>query len=68
MFPNTYSFNPGVGKSSLMLVLNPITMTPMIGGSSFTVNPLGVPGTRYINTAKPEQKVWQKMFIKDIPV
>jgi len=36
MFPNSYSFNPGV-------VLDPVTMTPMIGGNSFTVNPFGVP-------------------------
>ncbi len=68
MFPNSYSFNPGVGKSSLILVLDPITMTPMIGGSSFTVNPLGVAGNYPHHSAKPEQKVWQKMFIKDIPI
>lgn len=67
MFPNSYSFNPGVGKHILNSVLDPITMTPMIGGGSFTVNPLGVPGNNYCNSAKPEQKVWQKMFIKDIP-
>ena len=53
MFPNNYSFNPG-------MVLDPNTMTPMISGNSFTVNPFGVP-------AKPEQKVWQKMFLKNIP-
>jgi hypothetical protein len=43
-------------------------MAPMIGGS-FTINPLGVPGT-YIDllVAKPEQKVWQKIFLKDIPI
>lgn len=45
MFPNSYSFNPGVGNFPLTPVLDPITMTPMIGGSSFTVNPLGVAGT-----------------------
>ena len=44
MFPNSYSFNPGVGKVSNYLVLDPVTMTPMIGGNSFTVNPFGVPG------------------------
>ena len=42
-------------------------MTPMISGSSFTVNPLGVAGKQSMYSAKPEQKVWQKMFIKDIP-
>lgn len=67
MFPNSYSFNPGVGNNLPNPVLDPITMTPMIGGSSFTVNPFGVPGTFYLDSAKPEQKVWQKMFIKDIP-
>jgi len=37
MFPNSYSFNPG-------MVLDPITMAPMItNGGSITVNPLGVP-------------------------
>lgn len=40
----------------------------MIGGGSFTVNPLGVSGKTHHNIAKPEQKVWQKMFIKDIPM
>lgn len=53
MFPNNYSFNPG-------MVLDPNTMTPMISATSFTVNPFGVP-------VKPEQKVWQKMFLKNIP-
>jgi hypothetical protein len=46
MFPGSYSFNPGVGKSIFNVVLDPITMTPMISGSSFTVNPLGVAGKR----------------------
>ena len=43
MFPNNYSFNPGV-------VLDPVTMTPMIsnGGGSITVNPLGVPGNLFL--------------------
>lgn len=68
MFPNSYSFNPGVGKQRNYLVLDPVTMTPMIGGSSFTVNPFGVPGKLSCYIAKPEQKVWQKMFIKEIPV
>jgi len=37
MFPNSYSFNPG-------MVLDPVTMTPMLTGSgNITVNPLGVP-------------------------
>lgn len=67
MFPGSYSYNPGVGKSVIKVVLDPITMTPMISGSSFTVNPLGVTGKSCIYSAKPEQKVWQKMFIKDIP-
>lgn len=67
MFPGSYSFNPGVGNDNIDSVLDPITMTPMVGASSFTVNPLGVTGKIIINTAKPEQKVWQKMFIKDIP-
>ena len=53
MFPNSYSFNPGVGKYSPYLVLDPVTMTPMIGGSSFTVNPFGVPGNHHRYTAKP---------------
>ena len=69
MFPNNYSFNPGVGTFHNYIVLDPVTMTPMIGGSSFTVNPFGVQGNIFHhNVAKPEQKVWQKMFIKDIPV
>lgn len=68
MFPNSYTFNPGVGKTYSIVVLDPITMTPMIGGGSFTVNPLGVAGMYCFNSAKPEQKVWQKMFIKDIPI
>ena len=68
MFPNSYSFNPGVGKPCDYLVLDPVTMTPMIGGTSFTVNPFGVPGNRHGYSAKPEQKVWQKMFIKEIPI
>lgn len=67
MLPGSYSFNPGVGNIHSYLVLNPITMTPMVGSSSFTVNPLGVTSNIIINPAKPEQKVWQKMFIKDIP-
>ena len=53
MFPNSYSFNPGVGNAHNYLVLDPVTMTPMIGGSSFTVNPFGVPGKSYVNSAKP---------------
>lgn len=53
MFPNSYSFNPGVGNSNINIVLDPITMTPMISGSSFTVNPLGVPCNIIINSAKP---------------
>ena len=53
MFPNSYSFNPGVGKAWDYIVLDPVTMTPMIGGSSFTVNPFGVPGKHWSNTAKP---------------
>lgn len=68
MFPGTYQFTPGVGNSYSKLVLDPITMTPMVGSSSFTVNPLGVAGMTIINVAKPEQKVWQKMFVKDIPM
>lgn len=68
MFPGSYSYNPGVGNTFTKLVLNPITMTPMVGASSFTVNPLGVAGTIITNSAKPEQKVWQKMFVKDIPM
>ena len=44
MFPNSYSFNPGMGKTSANVVLDPITMTPMLSGSgNITVNPLGVP-------------------------
>jgi hypothetical protein len=44
MFPNSYSFNPGMGKSFNYLVLDPVTMTPMLtGGGNITVNPLGVP-------------------------
>ena len=46
MFPGSYSYNPGVGKSKFNIVLDPITMTPMISGSSFTVNPLGVAGNQ----------------------
>jgi len=53
MFPNSYSFNPGVGNLPNNLVLDPITMTPMIGGGSFTVNPLGVPGNHNNYSAKP---------------
>jgi hypothetical protein len=53
MFPNSYSFNPGVGMHYRNSVLDPITMTPMIGGGSFTVNPLGVPGRYSNNSAKP---------------
>lgn len=53
MFPNSYSFNPGVSKSINNVVLDPITMTPMISGSSFTVNPLGVPCKNNNNSAKP---------------
>lgn len=67
MFPNNYTFNPGVGTIAYYSVLDPITMTPMIGGNSFTVNPFGIPGKSHITPAKPEQKIWQKMFIKDIP-
>jgi hypothetical protein len=40
MFPNNYSFNPGV-------VLDPVTMTPMISnGGAITVNPIGVPSKK----------------------
>lgn len=53
MFPGSYSYNPGVGKALINVVLDPITMTPMISGSSFTVNPLGVAGTKLYNSAKP---------------
>lgn len=68
MFPGSYSYNPGVGNHPIITVLDPITMTPMISGSSFTVNPLGVASNFvFLSSAKPEQKVWQKMFIKDIP-
>lgn len=44
MFPGSYSYSPGVGNHNTNVVLNPITMTPMVSGSSFTVNPLGVAG------------------------
>lgn len=54
MFPNSYTFNPGVGTYPSNVVLDPVTMTPMIGGSSFTVNPFGVPGKKLIYPlAKP---------------
>lgn len=68
MFPNSYTFNPGVGKSFINAVLDPLTMTPMITNSgNITVNPLGVPSKAFVNQVRPEQKVWQKMFIKNIP-
>ena len=78
MFPNNYSFNPG-------MVLDPVTMTHMISnGGAITVNPLGIPcktifmsyffirvgiffNSWSYSLARPEQKIWQKMFIKDIP-
>lgn len=55
MFPNSYSFTPGMGNNINLynVVLDPITMTPMIGGSSFTVNPFGVPCTYCFKIAKP---------------
>jgi hypothetical protein len=53
MFPGSYSFNPGVGKSKINIVLDPKTMTPMISGSSITVNPLGVASKYSFNLAKP---------------
>ena len=43
-------------------------MTPMLAGSgNITVNPLGVPSNHYVILVRPENKVWQKMFINDIP-
>lgn len=54
MFPNSYTFNPGVGTLINYLVLDPVTMTPMIGGSSIKVNPFGVPGKNLkYSLAKP---------------
>jgi len=53
MFPGSYSFNPGVGNFKNNIVLDPKTMTPMISGSSITVNPLGVAGNKYKYLAKP---------------
>lgn len=44
MFPNNYTFNPGMGNASSYVVLDPVTMTPMLSnGGNITVNPLGVP-------------------------
>ena len=49
MFPHSYTFNPGMGNLFyLYLVLDPVTMTPMLSGSgNFTVNPLGVPSNLF---------------------
>jgi hypothetical protein len=68
MFPNSYSFNPGMGKMIINSVLDPVTMTPMLtGGGNITVNPLGVPSNSLLYQVRPENKVWQKMFINNIP-
>ncbi len=51
MFPSSYSFNPGMGNLSSYLVLDPLTMTPMLtGGGNITVNPLGVPSKYILST------------------
>ena len=67
MFPNNYSFNPGVGKLVVYLVLDPITMTPMIGGNSFTVNPFGMPGTYMIIQRNQNRKSGKKCLLKIYP-
>ena len=67
MFPNNYSFNPGVGKNNHNSVLDPITMTPMIGGNSFTVNPFGMPGKSIINQRNQNRKSGKKCLLKIYP-
>lgn len=48
MFPINYTYNPGVGRFVLIVVLDPVTMAPMIThGGNITVNPLGVPSKIY---------------------
>ena len=53
MFPNHYSFNPGVGNLFPNIVLDPVTMTPMIGGISFIVNLFWLQGINTNYIAKP---------------
>lgn len=54
MFPSSYSFNPGMGKKFIKVVLDPVTMTPMLtGGGNITVNPLGVPGNSSFKVVRP---------------
>jgi hypothetical protein len=55
MFPNNYTFNPGMGIFLFYsLVLDPVTMTPMLSnGGNITVNPLGVPSNSYYNLVRP---------------
>jgi hypothetical protein len=57
-----------MGKIFVNSVLDPVTMTPMLtGGGNITVNPLGVPSNSFLYQVRPENKVWQKMFINNIP-
>lgn len=47
MQPNNLGFNPAMSTCSASLVIDPITMSPMMRGGSISVNPLGMPGTNF---------------------
>jgi hypothetical protein len=71
MFPNSYSFNPGMGNLFTKLVLDPVTMTPMLtGGGNITVNPLGVPGnlllTQFARKTKSGKKCLLIIFLRNV--
>jgi hypothetical protein len=73
MFPNSYSFNPGMGKKFNNLVLDPVTMTPMLtGGGNITVNPLGVPSNFFAIKCAPKTKSGKKclstIYLRNVPI
>lgn len=51
MMANNLGFKPAMSTSLTNLVLDPVTMTPMMSGGSITVNPLGMAGMHFTERA-----------------
>ena len=41
---SNFGFSPGVSKIQVSIVIDPVTMNPIVRGGSITVNPMGMPG------------------------
>jgi hypothetical protein len=42
-----FGFHPGVSKILVNVVIDPVTMNPVVRGGSITVNPMGMPGNNF---------------------